>query len=82
LDCILDHILKLGDLRLYLVSDPVTEEEINGFNNTISLMADCIAAFRERYGHGRAIWMASLPPCGPLTIYLSGAGINKLVRYY
>jgi peptide deformylase len=40
---------------LYLPSDPVTEDEIGGFHETIRLMADCIVAFRERYGLGRAI---------------------------
>jgi peptide deformylase len=55
LDSILDHILKLGDPRLYLVSDPVAEEEISGFYKTRRLMADCIVAFRDKYGKGRAI---------------------------
>ena len=55
MDSVLDQILKLGDPRLYLVSDPVAEEEISGFHKTICLMADCIMAFRERYGQGRAI---------------------------
>jgi peptide deformylase len=55
LDNILDHILKLGDPRLYLVSDPVAKEEISAYHKTIRLMADCIVAFRARYGQGRAI---------------------------
>lgn len=55
MESILDNILKLGDPRLYLVSDPVAEEEISGFHTTIRLMADCILAFREWYGQGRAI---------------------------
>ena len=55
MDSILDRILKLGDPRLYLVSDPVAEEEISDYHNTIRLMADCIVAFRDRYGEGRAI---------------------------
>ena len=55
MDNILDHILILGDPRLYLVSEPVSEEEKSSFQNTIRLMADCILAFRERYGQGRAI---------------------------
>ena len=55
MDSVLDQILKLGDPRLYLVSDPVAKEEKISFRKTIMLMADCIVAFRAKYGQGRAI---------------------------
>jgi hypothetical protein len=89
---ILDQILLLGDPRLHLVSDPVAEKEISGFDKTIRMMADTIVAFREKYGMNKygncvVIWqnfcnmnttilMAYLQLCGPLTINLSCGG-NK-----
>ena len=52
---ILDRILKIGHPYLYLPCDPVIRKEIAGYADTIQLMGDCILAFRERYGQGRAI---------------------------
>jgi peptide deformylase len=52
---ILDHILKIGHPDLYLACEPVRREEIPGLAGEIKLMADCILAFRQRYGQGRAI---------------------------
>ncbi|KPL13335.1 MAG: formylmethionine deformylase [Bacteroides sp. SM23_62] len=51
----LENIIKLGDPRLYVPSEPVSREEINSFHGNIMQMADCIVAFREKYGQGRAI---------------------------
>ena len=51
----LDRILKLGHPDLYLQSKPVEKNEVHTFHNYISLMGECIIAFREKYGLGRAI---------------------------
>ena len=51
----LNKILKIGNPILYQVCEPVVEEEIPGFSETIELMGKCILAFRKKYGQGRAI---------------------------
>ena len=52
---VLDKILKIGNPLLYEVSEPVKREEIHSFQPEINLMAECILAFRDKYGLGRAI---------------------------
>ncbi len=52
---ILDNILKIGHPDLYKVCDPVDQGEISGFADAIRLMGDCVLAFRQKYGQGRAI---------------------------
>jgi peptide deformylase len=52
---ILNRILKIGNPELYQVCESVSQEEIPGFSETIGLMGECIMAFREKYGQGRAI---------------------------
>ena len=51
----LDKILKLGHPDLYLKSEMVKQYEISSLEDTIVLMGECILAYREKYGQGRAI---------------------------
>lgn len=51
----LDMILKLGDPRLYEVSEPVDEGELSSLLPFISRMHALILLFRDTYGAGRAI---------------------------
>ena len=52
---VLDKILKIGHPDLYKVCEPVRQEEISGLQPAVKLMGECILAFRQRYGQGRAI---------------------------
>jgi len=51
----LNHILLLGDERLYRPSATVEPEELASLESTISDMHDLVLQFRARYGKGRAI---------------------------
>ena len=48
----LDKILKLGHPDLYKVSENVREEEVSGLKSAVDIMAECIIAYREKYGGG------------------------------
>ena len=49
------EILLLGDPRLYEVSAPVLQEELETLRPVIEDLFDCIRAIRRDYGFGRAI---------------------------
>jgi peptide deformylase len=51
----LDQILLLGDPRLYETCEPVRPEEIPQLHPVVDQMANCVLAFRKKYGAGRAI---------------------------
>ncbi|MEL6132178.1 MAG: peptide deformylase [Bacteroidota bacterium] len=51
----LDDILKLGDPRLYQVSQPVHPEELLQLQPQITALHDLVLQFRRKYGAGRAI---------------------------
>lgn len=51
----LRQILKIGHPGLYQVCEPVQEDEVSGLQTEVQRMGDCIQAFRELYGKGRAI---------------------------
>lgn len=51
----LDKILKLGDPRLYNVSETVSPEESGEVAQKARIMSELILSFREKYGVGRAI---------------------------
>ena len=48
-------ILPLGDLRLYEVSSPVGESEVESLRTTIKDLHDILFEFRAKYNAGRAI---------------------------
>ncbi len=48
-------ILLLGNPLLYRVSSPVKKNELEGIRDIVADLRDTMAAFRERYGVGRAI---------------------------
>ncbi len=50
-----DKILKLGDPKLYEVSTPVTQEEIDFYKKEIKLLHDLILECQKVYGFGRGI---------------------------
>lgn len=52
---ILDKIIKLGDPRLYEVSDEVSEREITMYEKEVDLMHQLILAIRDKYNFGRGI---------------------------
>lgn len=49
------EILKLGDARLYEISDPITENEKEKIGVWVTDLHDTLMAYREEYGAGRAI---------------------------
>ncbi|MEO1804454.1 MAG: peptide deformylase [Bacteroidota bacterium] len=51
----LNNILKLGDPRLYQVSEPVHPEELAGLQPQIDALHDLVLQFRAKYSAGRAI---------------------------
>lgn len=63
-------ILLLGDERLYRVSPPVEQTELDQATSIIADLGDTMAAFREKFGFGRAI---AAPQIGALKriIYLN-----------
>lgn len=51
----LDHILLLGDPRLYEQCEPVRPEEVEGLSPVVEGLAGLVLQFRAKYGAGRAI---------------------------
>lgn len=51
----LDRILKLGDPRLYELSEPLKKTELTEAKEKAQLMAGLVEEYRKRYGAGRAI---------------------------
>lgn len=51
----LKNILSLGDPRLYKISVPVIEEELEMINPSIEVMHNALMDFRAKYGAGRAV---------------------------
>ena len=49
------EILLLGDPRLYMISDEIKQEELEGLRPVFTDMFDCIRGIRRDYGFGRAI---------------------------
>lgn len=48
-------ILRLGDMRLYQVSELVREEEVELIKPDIEILHNALMEFREMYGTGRAV---------------------------
>ena len=65
-----DKILKLGDPKLYEISEPVQKSELAGMNPIIKDLHEVLMDFRSKYGSGRAI---AAPQIGTLKrlIYLN-----------
>lgn len=74
----LEHILLLGDPRLYETCAPVRAEEVPTLQPTVEKMAGCILAFREKYGAGRAI---AAPQIGVLK-RLVVLNIDRPIAFY
>lgn len=51
----LNMILKLGNPRLYEVSEPVKKQELTRALEKAETMSRLVAEYRQRYGAGRAI---------------------------
>jgi peptide deformylase len=51
----LKNILLLGDPRLYEVSSPVIQSEIESLKPSIEILHNALMEFREEYGAGRAV---------------------------
>ena len=51
----LEDILKLGDPRLYKISEPVEADELKVVQAKAEIMSDLVLSFRQKYGMGRAI---------------------------
>jgi len=51
----IDKILLLGNPKLYQVSSPVLETEVDILQSEIGVLHDLILAIREKYGFGRGI---------------------------
>jgi peptide deformylase len=51
----LEHILLLGDKRLYMASEEVVPDELDSLVSSISELHDLVLQFRTKYGKGRAI---------------------------
>jgi peptide deformylase len=48
-------ILQLGNSRLYEVSEPVLQSELDAMQSVVADLHDTMMDFRQRYGAGRAI---------------------------
>lgn len=51
----IEHILQLGDPKLYEKSIPVKKEELKELTPSINLMFETILDFRKTHGFGRAM---------------------------
>ena len=49
------EILLLGNPRLYEVSEPVSESDVDDLQGVIADLHDTMIGFKEKYGRGRAI---------------------------
>lgn len=55
------EILKLGDPRLYKISEEVTEKDIKNIGEWVADLHDTLMDYRKTYGAGRAV---ALPQIG------------------
>jgi len=51
----LKNILRLGDSRLYEVSIPVLQSEIESLKPAVEILHNALMEYREKYGAGRAV---------------------------
>jgi len=51
----IEKIILLGDPKLYEISEPVVQSELDALGSDINLLHDLIIAIRNKYGFGRGI---------------------------
>jgi peptide deformylase len=51
----LSEVLKLGDPKLYEISEPVVQGDLKGLEKIVKELNDILMEFRSTYGAGRAI---------------------------